>query len=216
MPKVDTTGFSLDGQDYELAIYYTKTNKKFRIEGIPGVLQQKVGAPNKILADTQDEATTKLHKYLQLYVDLKETRRKVIIYRWHAMARIKDDDGNVIWQRNWMRGFSNWGTPRDVNTALGLAWRISIEVDNPVRGMYYMQEREAFGKTYEHNDRVAKEESIIPWTLEAEQFFTQFEAFLVNSIKKMDEFLGLEPEQLEQKILEAAGLLPDLSGKATE
>ncbi len=137
MPRVAYWEANIEGEEFKLPIYYTTTEKKFRIHP-PGPLQRSpIDAPSKILADTEEDLRSKMAEYVKKLVDLKETKTKVIAYKFKAHCTIWDDKGpgerKIVYFRTWDHPQRyGYGTPGD-GTTLQVDYLLLGEYRSPLR-----------------------------------------------------------------------------------
>jgi len=220
MPRVAYWEATIEGEEFKLPIYYTTTEKKFRIHP-PGPLQRSpIDAPSKILEDTEEDLRNKMTEYVKKLVDLKETKTKVIAYKFKGKCTIwpEYDDrgkgvGKIVYSRTWDHPKRyGYGTPGD-GTTLQVDYLLLWEYRSPLREAPY------YKKEYPHAGEITEQQTSWPggyrrmvWTLQAEKFFREFEEHLKHMIRKIAEFLGEDSEELSMKIDQAAGLLPFFTG----
>ncbi len=220
MPKVDDFVIHLKGVEHVCPIYYTKSDKKFRIEKFPAEVLRPLGVSfhkGAIWGDTQDEAEKKAHEYLNKFNKLQVTAERVLVIDWKAFAFIREEGEGAhlkpyIYAKYWknIQSNSRYGAP-DGKVALSFDYRLLVKKTNAFRENPYYNQYEPDperAKYTQRDESIQSHEIVLPWTLEAEEFCKQFQRMLENSVRKMSDFLYQDPIELEAKILSISGALP--------
>ena len=220
MPKVDDFIIHLKGVEHVCPVYYSKTDKRFRITKFPSEVTRPLGitlSKGAIYGATQDEAEKTAHEYLNKFNQLQVTEERVLVIDWKAFAFIREEgEGShlkpYIYAKYWKNQMSNsrYGAP-DGKVALSFDYRLLVKKTNAFREepYYTLYESDPERKKYIRRDEtIESHEVVLPWNPETEEFCKQFQRMLENSVRKMSEFLYQEPDELEAKILSVSGALP--------
>lgn len=210
MPRVAWWKGHVRGEDHKIPIFYTTTEGGFRME-TPLVFHDAPFNADTIYGETEAKLREKMQKLIDQLVELKETKQKVIAYLFRASCEIYeeydefgDGVGNRVYVRHWGK-YAHYGAPGD-GTVLTIDYKVLWEYVSPIeKKPYYKEESRSFGEVREAHTSWPREYKRMVWTPEAEAFFKELQSMLRNAIRRVDEFIGEDPDALQLEIQRLAG-----------
>jgi len=214
MPKVSKLKLCIKtqyGEDYEIH-YNAKEAPLFSIKGLPEDFFRVTNVYTHGYS-TEAELSTAIQKALYEYKKIKETQRKVILYKASASAEltmVKIKDGHYHGSLNGIskKLDNGFGHSAEVAT-FGISYRIMMEV-NVVNTLKYHSIKE--DGTLGYSSEKKSKEQVLEWTPEAEAFFESIYESMKMLVLKMSKFIEQTPEEValfiesNQKLLSTSTL----------
>lgn len=197
MPKVSKTKLYLKshyGEDYDVH-YNAKNQPKFSIKGLPDDFTRITG-----VYTYGYETESELDKHIQIavreYKRLKQTEKKVIIYKASATPELTMNKLREGSFHGCLSGISkkldSFGHGAE-NASFGITYQIMIEVDHTNKKEYHSIKDDG---TLGFARSIRSKEQIMDWTQEREDFFKNIYSSMREMVFKISQFIDQEPEQI--------------------
>lgn len=204
MPRIGSfkfrAGLDYEAPNYAIIINYSRKDKKFYAD-LPDEVTQATGQ-GRVKDKDEDALTRYIRKICTEYWEAQKIMEKVIVYEYKANAvkpnPVKNMHGYAppIWESN---DISFAAFP-----ALSLMYKVCYKLTLPDGKYKFVDENRRSAFDNFHQDHMP----FMPWSQISEDFFKQFVNQLTEMAYQIHLFLDRPSEQLEQKIIESAGLLP--------
>jgi hypothetical protein len=197
MPKVSKIKLHLKNQygEYYEVHYNAKNAPMFSVKGLPEDFTKVTGI-NYYGYKTEAELENTIYPAVSQYKILKQSQRKVIIYKSSATAELTMNKINEGSYSGLLHGistkFGSFGHGSEI-ASFGISFSVMMEIDHVSDKKYYLIKKDgSLGFSQSLNFK----EQVMEWTQEREDFFNNIYSSMREIVLKISQFIDQEPEEV--------------------